>query len=141
MTRRSARTRGGRRGAAATELALLLPFLLFLFFVAVDYCRAYHAAQVIGGCAHSAALYGSGAAARHPGTGTAEQAAVWAAVAEGARVSPAVRPEDVSVVTANGAVTATVTYRFPTVTRYTGASGGFTIVRAVTLPVVPRPGN
>src|SRR5205823_599249 len=50
-----------RRGAAATELALFLPFLALLFFVAVDYARAFRAAQVIDGCARTGALYASGA--------------------------------------------------------------------------------
>ena len=53
-----------RRGAAATELALFLPFLALLFFVAVDYARAFRAAQVIDGCARTGALYASGAAGR-----------------------------------------------------------------------------
>jgi hypothetical protein len=51
-----------RNGAAAAEMALLLPFLAFLFCVTVDFCRSFQAAQILDSAARSAALYYSGAA-------------------------------------------------------------------------------
>ncbi len=135
-------TGGRRRGVAATELAILLPFLAFLFFVAVDYCRAYHAAQVIDNCARSGAMYGSGVSGRNPdapATATTADAAKQAAVAEGAGLVPPLRPEDVSVATGAGVVTVTVTYQYPMVTGYAGVADGFTITRSVTMSVAPQP--
>jgi Flp pilus assembly protein TadG len=127
---------------AAAELAILLPFLALLFFVAVDYCRAFHAAQVIDGCARAGAMYASGASARDPdaaATPTTADAARQAAVAEGAGLSPPVRPENVAVVAGPGVVTVTVTYTYPVVTGFTGLSDGFTITRSVTMAVAPQP--
>ena len=129
----------GRRGVAATELALLLPFLAFLFFVAVDYCRAYRAAEVIDTAARSGALYASRTAARDPDAETPEQAAVRAAVTEGAGLSPPLRSEDVTVTPSGPVVTVTVSYRFAMVTSYTGVSDGVTITRSVTMIRAPQP--
>lgn len=136
------RTRGidrRRRGAAAIEMALLLPFLAFLFFVAVDYSRAFYAAQVVDSAARSAALYASAAVDRDPDAATPEQAAVQAAVVEGAGLTPPLAAEDVTVAADGGAVTVTVRYRFAMATSYTGVSDGLEIVRSVTLPAAPRP--
>ena len=137
-TRRTDR-KARRRGVAATELALLLPFLAFLFFVAVDYCRAFHTAQVIDTAARSGAMYASRAAGRDPAAGTPEQAAVRAAVPEGAGLSPPLRPEDVTVTSGTSGVTVTVSYPFAMVTSYTGVSDGVVITRSVTMTPAPQP--
>jgi len=128
-----------RRGAAATELALFLPFLALLFFVAVDYARAFRAAQVIDGCARTGALYASGAAGRDPDAATPEQAAVQAAVAQGADLSPPLQPGNVTITTGTGTVTVTVSYQFAMATGYVGAPSGLTVTRAVTMPIAPKP--
>ena len=43
--------RAARRGAAVVELAVILPLLVFLFLVVVDYCRLFYFSQVVTGCA------------------------------------------------------------------------------------------
>ena len=48
-----------RKGAAAVELAILLPFLAFLFVVAVDFGRVFYYSLTIENCARNGALYGS----------------------------------------------------------------------------------
>lgn len=48
-----------RRGAAAVELAVLLPFLAFLFAIATDFARVFHYSQVIENCALNGAVYGA----------------------------------------------------------------------------------
>lgn len=48
-----------RRGAAAVELAVLLPFLVFLFVIAVDFGRIFYFSQTIENCARNKAIYGS----------------------------------------------------------------------------------
>ena len=40
-----------RHGAAAVELALLLPFLILMFVVSVDYARIFYYTQVVENCA------------------------------------------------------------------------------------------
>src|SRR5205085_569737 len=44
---------GTRGGVAAVELALVLPVLMFLFLVAVDYSRLFHYAQMVSNCARN----------------------------------------------------------------------------------------
>lgn len=46
-----------RRAAAVVELALVLPLLLIIFVVAVDFARVFYNAQVITDCARTAALF------------------------------------------------------------------------------------
>src|SRR5262249_3987447 len=46
-----------RRAVAAVELALVLPFLVFMFLVAVDFCRVFYFSQVVTTGARNGALY------------------------------------------------------------------------------------
>lgn len=128
-----------RRGAAAAEMAMVLPFLAFLVVVGVDYCRAFRAAEVVDTAARSAAMYASRTAARDPDTITPERAAVRAAVTEGAGLSPPLQETDVTIVPGSGVVTVTVSYRFGMITSYTGVTDPQTITRSVTMLVCPQP--
>ena len=49
----------GRKAVAVVELALVLPLLLILFVIAVDFSRVFYNAQVITDCARTAALFAS----------------------------------------------------------------------------------
>jgi Flp pilus assembly protein TadG len=120
-------------------MALLLPFLALLFCVAVDYCRAFYASQVVDAAARSAALYASGTAARDRDTTSAQDAAVQAAVAEGTSLNPPLQAGDVSVTTGANSATVAVSYSFPMFTDYTGLTAPLTIQRTVTVPIAPRP--
>ena len=48
-----------RRGIAVVELALVLPLLLLIFVVTVDFARIFYNAQVVSDCARSTALFAS----------------------------------------------------------------------------------
>ena len=48
-----------RPGAAVVELAILLPFLTFMFVIAVDWARIFYYSVTITNCARQGALYGS----------------------------------------------------------------------------------
>src|ERR1051325_1921789 len=48
-----------RRGIAAVELAMLLPFMVFVFLVTVDFARIIYYTVVIDNSAHNAAIFGS----------------------------------------------------------------------------------
>jgi Flp pilus assembly protein TadG len=50
-----------RRGVAAVELAVLLPFLVFLAVIAADWARLMYYTMAIENCARSGALYASDA--------------------------------------------------------------------------------
>jgi len=56
------RRRGeNKRGAAAVELAVLLPFLMFLGVIATDWARILYFTMSIGSCARSGAFWASDA--------------------------------------------------------------------------------
>jgi len=48
--------RSVRRGVAATELALLLPFLCFLFVITIDFARVFYFDLTVANCARNAGL-------------------------------------------------------------------------------------
>lgn len=48
-----------RSGVTAVELALLLPLLMFLFVIALDYGRIFYYSQILANSARSGALYAS----------------------------------------------------------------------------------
>jgi len=50
-------SRKTRQGVAAVELAIVLPVLMFLFVIAVDYARIYYAAITVENCARNGAYY------------------------------------------------------------------------------------
>jgi hypothetical protein len=49
--------RGAREGIAATELAVLLPFLTFIFVIAINFSRVFYYFLTIENCALSGAEY------------------------------------------------------------------------------------
>jgi Flp pilus assembly protein TadG len=122
------------------ELAILLPFLVLAFTVAVDFCRVFHTTQTVQGSAEAAALYAS-ATALPPAGSTPTEAARQAAVAEAATLDPPLRPEDVSVVRDDNTATVTVTYRFQTLLPYPGLGQTLTLQRSARLVLAPMAGE
>src|ERR1700729_1306549 len=102
-----------RPGGAATELALLCPFLAFMMVVAIDYCRVFHLTQTVESSAQNAALYAAGVSSADPDTFTSQLAAAQqVALDEGSRLSPPLAASNVSVSVKNNIATATVSYQF-----------------------------
>ena len=56
LSSRSKRT-ASRKAAAAVELSIVLPFLLFLFVASVDFARIYSDTQLVTECARAGAIY------------------------------------------------------------------------------------
>ena len=54
---RTTRKRDARRGAAAVELAMLLPVLVFTSMMAVDFARVAYVQVTLQNCARNGALY------------------------------------------------------------------------------------
>lgn len=133
--------RPDRRGAAAVELALLLPFLSLLGLGAVDFARVFHAYATITTCARNGAIYASDptASANSP---YANYAA--AAVADGASLIPQLTAAGVSSTNGSdaygGYVAVTVTYQLPMLTGLLGSSSQ-TLSRTVRMRVVPTSPN
>jgi len=59
IPRKKSVRRPNRPGAAAVELAVLIPFLFFLFVGSVDLARFFYNSQVIAECARATAQFGS----------------------------------------------------------------------------------
>ena len=129
-----------RHGAAATELALWLPFLGLMFVIALDFCRVFHASQTIQNCALAGAMYASGASAAKPGS-PSEDPVVNAALAEAVSLNPPLEAANVSVVSSAGKTQVTVTYAYPMIVRWPGISGTLTITKSVSMSTMPAPGN
>ena len=105
------RSRAARRGAAAAEMAIVLPFLVFTFAVAFDYCRIFYAVQVVNNAARCGAMYASGTVSAAIGE-TPLQAAQQAALVEAASLNPPLQVQDVTLTTNSTGVTVTVKYQF-----------------------------
>jgi Flp pilus assembly protein TadG len=129
-----------RRGAAATEMAILLPFLGFLFLVAVDYCRVFYATQTLWNCAQTAAIYASGTAKTRSSVGLV-QAAKQAALADAVNLSPPLQAENVTVVLDKQTATVTVQYDFPLLTLLLGDNKNVVLERTVVIGLAPMPGD
>src|SRR5437588_2668745 len=106
--------RNSRRGVAAVELAVLLPFLAFIFLVAVDFGRVFYVSLTLANCARNGAYY-AGSFDNYPGwqgSGSAIASIQDAAVADGTTLNPPLAASNVTVTPgtdANGRSVVTVT--------------------------------
>jgi hypothetical protein len=130
------KTRHVRRAAAATELAILLPFLGLAFAVALDFCRTYYVTQALQASAQAGALYASGSAYAPAGTAP-DQAAKDAAVAVAASLQPPLDPNNISVTFTSGTATVSVTYAVPLLTQVLNGAQSVTVTRSVTMNLAP----
>jgi Flp pilus assembly protein TadG len=117
-------------------LAVLLPFLCFIFCVAVDYARIFYFSLTVENCARSGAIYGSDplAAAQSPFSSIQQ-----AALADASNLTP--QP---TVTSANGTDSAgnpyidvTAVWNFGTITNYPGIPSSVTLTRTVRVRVAP----
>ena len=136
---RSVRTARRRQGTAAVELAVLLPFLVFVFVIGIDYARVFYHGLTIENCARNGALYGS----QDP-THAADSAGIQAAAladASNLTPSPGVSSTTGTDAAGNPYVKVTVTWTFQTITHYVGVPSSVNLSRTVQMrvePVVPK---
>ena len=134
VIRQRTRTRGtghhSRRGVAVVELAVLLPLLLFLFVVTVDFARVYYFSLTLQNCARAGALYASDpqVADESPFASTQE-----AALSDATNLSPAPTITQTSGTDASGRsyVEVTADYSFKSITGYLGIPKLLNISRSV----------
>lgn len=133
--RPNAKTSRNRSGIAAVELAILVPFLVFLLVVSVDYARIFYYSVTVMNCARNGAVYAS----TDPTAAVSTDAIKTAAKKDGGNLNTA--NLTVSSTTDNNSnptyVVVTVSYPFTTLTRYPGVSSSTTITRAVRMNVTP----
>lgn len=154
-----------RPAAAAVELAVLLPFLLFLAAIGTDWARLLYHTISIETCARSGALALSDQVAwyRVPGNsnkstlyptgfvtlGTPALTTAQQSVLETAtRVEDPTLPTNATVVatrstdsTGTSVVTVTVTRTFTTISRFPGVPSSQTVSRDVTMRIFPQSTN
>jgi len=135
-------SRRARRGVAAVEFAILLPFLCFVFVVGVDFCRVFYFSLTVSNCARNGALMGSLYASTpidFPQYASVQAAAQAAAQADASNLNL----QDLNVAsstdtsTSPTAVIVTVTYPFTTITQYPGIPRQTDLSRSVRMSVVP----
>src|SRR5579883_1721527 len=123
-----------RRGAAAVELAMLLPVIVFLLLVAVDFARVYYFSLTVTNCARNGALYACDpvAAAVSP-----FQSVQQPALADAGNLSPSPTVTTQTVGSGAGSyVTVTVNYTFQTITNFPGIPATVALSRSVTMRTV-----
>jgi hypothetical protein len=140
-----------RRAVAATELAVVLPLLMLLWVVAVDWGRIFYYSVTLEGCCRDGAYYASD----YPGIYD-YSSAYDAAFGETTNLSPAPTVTVTYDMTYNGSYTATVppasggfcqvqvSYTFTTVTNFPIVGGTYTLTRATRMamaPVTPTASN
>jgi Flp pilus assembly protein TadG len=128
-----------RCGSATAELAILLPFLCFLFVISIDFARIFYYAETISTAAVCGAEYGAIDIAHTSDTAGIKKAATD----DGTTLKPALAASDVQVTTDNQTyVTVTVTYQFASVVNYSvppifSVPPTLTMTRTVTMLVPP----
>ena len=141
-----------RRGAAATELALLLVPLTILLLGTIDFCRVFYAYNTINNCARNGALWASDPYSNTVATlwGTTTPPSSYspystvqlAAQADAGNLSPAptVGASDPVYGTdskGNKTVTVTVSYNFKLISSYLLGTTTVPLSRAVTMRATP----
>jgi Flp pilus assembly protein TadG len=127
-----------RRGAAAIELAILLPILALMFVFVVDFGRVFYFSQTIENCARAGALYASDDAAPSRQLYANVQDA---ARAEAPNLSPhPTVPAPVTDIDAagNAYVRVTCNWTFNTIISFPGVPATRTLSRTVQVRKVPN---
>ena len=122
-------------GAAAVELAVLLPFLTFMLVAGMDFARVFYYSLTIMNCAREGGIYASLDASHAADSAGIQNAAL--ADASGITPSPAVTSVTSTDGAGNPIVTVTVTYSFQTITSYPGIPSPVSLVRTVQMRVLP----
>jgi Flp pilus assembly protein TadG len=132
--------RSRRCAAAATELALLLPFLGGLLLITIDFARLYYHYTIVTNCARNGALYLSDPTV----TNESPYANVTAAAqADASDLSPlpTVNSTNGTDSSSNPYVEVTVTYPFQTISSYPGLPNPINLTRTVRMRVSPTSPN
>ena len=134
-----------RRGSVAVEMAVLLPLLMFLAVVGVDYARIFSRAIVIESASRNACYW----AAQHPdksidtvGIQTVAMRDLTEFTSGG--VTPTVTSQLYDGTDGFKHVKVTVTVNFSTITSYPGVPSSTTLSRTTDMrvcPKTPKPGT
>lgn len=140
-----------RRGAAIPELAVVLPLLVFLFVITVDFGRVFYYSLTVTSCAQEAALYASDRAVQldspytiRDADGKPDPAQFNQSVLRAAQSEAPADLRNLIVVPAptystNGdTVSVSVRYTFKTISYFPGIPDTWDLTRTVTMRVAPQ---
>jgi Flp pilus assembly protein TadG len=125
-----------RKAVAAVELTVLLPFLAFLFVIAVDFARIFYYSQIVENCARQGALYESDPKAPAANLYTSVSDAALADASD-LNPKPTVTSATGKDTAGNAYVTVTVTWQFQTITNFPAVPTNMTISRTVQMRAAP----
>lgn len=116
------------------ELALLLPLLVLLFVIAVDFARVFYFSVTLTNCARAGAMYASDPTVSAESPFASTQAA---ALADATNLSPAPTVTSVNGVDSAGRpyVEVTAAYTFKTITGLPGVPSQVNLTRKVRMNV------
>ena len=124
-----------RQGVAATEFALLLPLLAFLFVITLDYSRIFYFTMIVNNCARNGAIYGC----QNPTAANDTSGILTNAQMDAGNIN--LNNLTVTSTTDSGTnptyVEVTASYSFATITSYPGVPSSTQIVRTVRMSVTP----
>jgi len=136
---------GKRPGLAALELAVLLPFLMFLFLITIDFARVFYCCVTLDNCACNGAIYGSQAynSSAWQGSGGQLTSVQAAAIADAGNLRPALTNSNVAVTyptdaDGNTVVKVTVSYVFKPIATIGVIPASFKISRTAQMRMVPQ---
>jgi hypothetical protein len=121
------------------ELAILLPFLTFLFVLGVDWGRVFYYSVTVNNCARNGAFYASDpyATVHSPYTDLTS-----AALADAPNLTPQPTVTSASGSDTNGSyVDCTVSYSFQALTNFPGVPASTALVRTVRVYQAPQVPN
>lgn len=126
--------RNKRRGAAVVELAVMLPLLVFLFVVAVDFARVFYFSVILTDCARAGAMYASDPTVSAESAFPSTEAA---ALADATNLSPPPTITKTNGYDTSGRpyVDVTATYPFQTITGFPGVPNQINMSRTVRMIV------
>jgi Flp pilus assembly protein TadG len=134
-----------RRGVAAVEMAVLAPFLVFLFMIVTDFARVFFYQVTLDDCARNGALLGSSLYSyQETGWVKPYNDIVTATVADGASLNPPLDPSQVTVTNGTGSdgnpnITVTIQYPFKSISNFPGHGSLLNLEATVSMRVAPPP--
>jgi TadE-like protein len=123
-----------RRAVAATELAVLLPFLAFIWVVAIDWARIFYYTVTLEYCARDGAYYASNYPGIYDYTSLQD-----AAFGESTNINPqpTVTPTYYTDATGASCVQIDVGYTFNTITNFPAVPSTTNITKTVKMRMAP----
>lgn len=134
MLIRMGRQTAGRRAIAATEFAIVVPFLAMLFCFCIDFTRIFYYSQALETCAENGAMWASNPVAQKESSYVDVTTAAQADFPSNVRTSLSV-----SSTTSGNYTLVTCSYNFVPIVQYPipGTSGPFRISRTGRAWTVP----